>query len=111
MELLFSYGTLQQEEVQLSVFGRKLVGQKDSLKGYIVSEVEILDQRVIKVSGKKYHPILKKTENILDEVHGTIFELTTNEIKLSDKYEVDSYVRKKVTLNSGNSAWIYTEAV
>ncbi|MDE4940393.1 gamma-glutamylcyclotransferase, partial [Francisella tularensis subsp. holarctica] len=33
MELLFSYGTLQQEEVQLTVFGRKLVGQKDSLKG------------------------------------------------------------------------------
>ncbi|MDE4963811.1 gamma-glutamylcyclotransferase, partial [Francisella tularensis subsp. holarctica] len=28
-----------------------------------------------------------------------------------DKYEVDSYVRKKVTLNSGNSALIYTEAV
>ncbi|MDE4957462.1 gamma-glutamylcyclotransferase, partial [Francisella tularensis subsp. holarctica] len=47
----------------------------------------------------------------LDEVHGTVFELTTNEIKLSDKYEVDIYVRKKVTLNSGNSDWIYTEAV
>ncbi|MDE4949267.1 gamma-glutamylcyclotransferase, partial [Francisella tularensis subsp. holarctica] len=50
----------------------------------------------------------KKTENILDEVHGTVYELTTNEIKLSVKYEVDSYVRKKVTLKSGNSAWIYT---
>ncbi|MDE4996647.1 gamma-glutamylcyclotransferase, partial [Francisella tularensis subsp. holarctica] len=49
MELLFSYGTLQQEEVHLSVFGRKLVGQKESLIGYIVSEVEILDQRVIRV--------------------------------------------------------------
>ncbi|MDE4992570.1 gamma-glutamylcyclotransferase, partial [Francisella tularensis subsp. holarctica] len=45
------------------------------------------------------------------EVHVTVFELTTNEIKLSYKYEVDSYVRKKVTINSGNSAWIYTEAV
>ncbi|MDE4982436.1 gamma-glutamylcyclotransferase, partial [Francisella tularensis subsp. holarctica] len=49
--------------------------------------------------------------NILDDFHGTVFELTSNEIKVSDKYEVDSYVRKKVTLISGNSAWIYTEAV
>ncbi|APC91532.1 MULTISPECIES: gamma-glutamylcyclotransferase family protein [Francisella] len=111
MELLFSYGTLQQEEVQLLTFGRKLVGQKDILRGYIVSEVEILDQKVIEISGKRFHPILKETGNLQDKVHGTVFELNCDEVSLSDEYEVDSYVRKQVTLDSGNNAWIYTEAV
>ena len=32
-ELLFSYGTLQIEAVQLSTFGRKLVGTADELPG------------------------------------------------------------------------------
>ena len=34
MPLLFSYETLQDEHVQLSLFGRKLVGRKDCLLGY-----------------------------------------------------------------------------
>lgn len=33
-EKLFSYGTLQQETVQLSTFGRKLQGTADVLIGY-----------------------------------------------------------------------------
>ena len=31
---LFSYGTLQQDEVQLATFGRLLEGRKDALPGY-----------------------------------------------------------------------------
>ncbi len=34
MPLLFSYGTLQQEDVQLSTFGRLLQGQRDELLGF-----------------------------------------------------------------------------
>jgi hypothetical protein len=34
MPLLFSYGTLQQEEVQLAIFDRKLRGDQDELVGY-----------------------------------------------------------------------------
>lgn len=34
MPLLFSYGTLQQENVQMAVFGRLLHGQKDELVGF-----------------------------------------------------------------------------
>ena len=34
MPLLFSYGTLQHEEVQVSTFGRKLAGEKDLIVGY-----------------------------------------------------------------------------
>jgi len=31
--LLFSYGTLQEERVQLSTFGRRLSGEPDALPG------------------------------------------------------------------------------
>jgi hypothetical protein len=34
MPLLFSYGTLQQEEVQVAIFERKLRGDQDELVGY-----------------------------------------------------------------------------
>lgn len=110
MELLFSYGTLQQENVQISTFGRSLVGEKDILKGYIISEVEIFDEEVIKVSGKKFHPIIKETGKSQDKVYGTVFGLTLEEINFSDKYEVDSYVRRQVILDSGKVAWIYIDS-
>lgn len=32
-ERLFSYGTLQLEQVQLTTFGRKLDGQPDDMRG------------------------------------------------------------------------------
>ena len=32
--LLFSYGTLQQDEVQLSSFGRLLDGEEDAMTGH-----------------------------------------------------------------------------
>jgi hypothetical protein len=41
MPLLFSYGTLQQEDVQLSTFGRLLHGQRDELPGFEQSFVRI----------------------------------------------------------------------
>lgn len=107
MELLFSYGTLQQQSVQISTFGRKLKGYKDTLSGYIISEIEIFDEEVIMVSGKKFHPILVETSNPNDIVRGVAFELSSEEIICADKYEVDSYIRKKVTLDSDRNAWIY----
>jgi hypothetical protein len=52
--LLFSYGTLQQDEVQLSSFGRLLEGQEDAMVGYRQSLVEITDPEVIRKSGKRF---------------------------------------------------------
>ena len=39
--LLFSYGTLQQDDVQMSSFGRLLEGQADAMPGYRQSLIEI----------------------------------------------------------------------
>ncbi|MEI5638971.1 MULTISPECIES: gamma-glutamylcyclotransferase family protein [unclassified Pseudoalteromonas] len=111
MERLFSYGTLQQENVQIETFGRKLTGHKDTLVGYILSEVAIKDPAVVKVSGKAIHPILKYTGNPSDTVAGTVFELTPAELAQADDYEVDEYIRVTGVFSSGNKAWAYVCAV
>jgi len=110
MPLLFTYGTLQQEEVQLSTFGRQLEGASDNLVGFIITEVKIEDQDVIRKSGKEFHPIAKKTNSTHDNVPGTVFEITDDELIRSDQYEVDAYKRVKTTLKSGKIAWVYVEA-
>jgi gamma-glutamylcyclotransferase (GGCT)/AIG2-like uncharacterized protein YtfP len=110
MQLLFSYGTLQQDSVQLANFGRKLVGYKDSLTLYKIDQLRIIDPRVLKESGKEFHPILQFTGKPGDEVSGTVFELTESEISAADDYEVDDYQRVKATLKSGRSCWVYAAA-
>ncbi len=99
MEKLFSYGTLQLENVQKETFGRILTGTKDSLIGYILSEVKIKDKEVIRKSGMDIHPILKFTGNSNDKVEGTIFAITAEELQQADDYEVEEYTRKKALLN------------
>ena len=110
MPKLFSYGTLQQKNVQLANFGRELTGQQDILPGYVVGEVEITDERVLRESGKAFHPILRLSGNLTDEVAGTVFELIAAELAQADDYEVDAYVRVKATLKSGIECWIYAAA-
>jgi len=110
MPTLFSYGTLQQKEVQIANFGRELLGKKDMLQGYIVGEIEITDERVLRESGKAIHPILRFTGNVADEVSGTVFEITDVELAQADDYEVDDYVRTLVKLQSGKECWIYAAA-
>jgi len=41
----FSYGTLQQEEVQASSFARKLSGHADELVGFELSSAQIDDPK------------------------------------------------------------------
>lgn len=110
MALLFSYGTLQQKNVQLANFGRELVGKKDLLPGYILGEIEITDERVIRESGKSIHQILTFTGKETDKVLGTVFELSCDELAQADDYEVDDYKRVLATMESGINCWIYAAA-
>jgi gamma-glutamylcyclotransferase (GGCT)/AIG2-like uncharacterized protein YtfP len=106
---LFSYGTLQQEEVQIATFGRKLQGTCDHLVGYSLSMLKITDTMVVATSGKEFHPILTYTGNNEDHVTGIIFEVTPEELLQADKYEVDDYQRIEALFLSGNSAWVYVK--
>jgi gamma-glutamylcyclotransferase (GGCT)/AIG2-like uncharacterized protein YtfP len=108
-ERLFSYGTLQQKEVQLASFGRLLTGQADALPGWRQEMVEITDPDVLAKSGKTHHPIaLPGTSS--DRVAGTVFEITAEELAAVDRYEVADYKRVSVTLASGLNAWVYVKA-
>jgi gamma-glutamylcyclotransferase (GGCT)/AIG2-like uncharacterized protein YtfP len=108
--LLFSYGTLQQEDVQLSTFGRLLSGSADALVGFTQSMVKIEDQEVVATSGKTHHPIVKFSDNAEDRVQGTVFEVTDSELAHADAYEVDAYRRVSAKLASGKQAWVYVDA-
>ena len=110
IQKLFSYGTLQQRSVQLANFGRELKGVADYLPNYIVGEITITDERVIRESGQDIHLILKFTGNSHDKVPGTVFELTEHELSQADDYEVDDYQRVSAKLKSGTHCWIYAAA-
>src|SRR5271155_2410302 len=76
MPFLFSYGTLQQEDVQLSTFGRTLTGRSDQLENFEQSLVLIEDEDVVARSGKTHHPIVTFTGRSSDRINGTAFEIT-----------------------------------
>ena len=107
---LFSYGTLQQEDVQLATFGRLLEGRVDALPGYATSLLEIRDAEVVKTSGKTHHLMARPTGNPGDEVPGVVLRLTAAELAAADTYEVSDYKRIAVRLKSGLEAFVYVGA-
>ena len=107
MEYLFSYGTLQLAAVQIDTFGETVEGQPDALVGFSRTLIEITDPEVLALSGERFHPIVTETANPEDEVEGTVFGLTPEQLARADAYEVDDYERQRVTLKSGRSAWLY----
>lgn len=109
MPLLFSYGTLQQEQVQLETFGRLLQGEEDCLQGYALKMLEITDPEVLRKSGQQFHPILEFSGSQQHQVKGTLFNLTEEEIARADDYEVDDYQRIQVTFQSEKTGFIYVK--
>jgi gamma-glutamylcyclotransferase (GGCT)/AIG2-like uncharacterized protein YtfP len=108
MPLLFSYGTLQQDDVQLETFGRKLAGEKDLLIGYEPSLVKITDPALAARLKKAHHHNVSKTGDDWSSVQGTVFEVTDSELAQADTFEAQfAYERVNVPLASGKSAWAY----
>ncbi|GAA1678690.1 gamma-glutamylcyclotransferase [Microbacterium lacus] len=106
-QLLFSYGTLQNPDVQLDTFGRLLDVEDDALPGYTVDYTEIEDPRVVDLSGLSVHPVVRPTGNALDKVTGKVLRVTEDELDAADEYEVALYRRVQVRLRSGRAAWVY----
>ena len=109
MMYLFSYGTLQQESVQMASFGRLLTGKPDILPGWRRERVEITDAEVFAISGTRCHPIVVPGTPS-DEVTGIAFEIREEELSGADRYEVADYKRVAVRLKSGIDAWAYVKA-
>jgi len=111
MPLLFSYGTLQDEDVQLSLFGRPLVGRKDSLLGYEQALARVEDTEFARTSGKTHHAILRPAQSDAARVEGMAFEVTEAELVHADDYEPVEYKRVVARLASGRQAWVYVDAM
>ena len=105
-QLLFSYGTLQLDDVQLATFGRRLVGDPDALIGYRVTIIEVRDEEFVAKAGAQQRN-LEYTGDSSDVVQGTVLTLTQQELEQADAYEPAEYKRKLVQLRSGASAWVY----
>src|SRR3989475_13132953 len=111
MPLLFSYGTLQEENVQLSTFGRLLQGQRDELPGFERSLVRIEDPKVVATTGRTHYANVTFNGRHDSRVSGTVFEITDSELAAADEYEqVAAYRRVAVMLASGKQAWVYVDA-
>ena len=107
VENLFSYGTLQLDEVQLETFGRKLDGERDALPEYKLVMLTITDQEFVIKSGSANHRSLQFTGNSADVVEGVVFKVTRKELEQADAYEPEGYERVRAQLSSGANAWVF----
>jgi gamma-glutamylcyclotransferase (GGCT)/AIG2-like uncharacterized protein YtfP len=105
-EKLFSYGTLQLDKVQKELFGRLVDGQKDKLRGYKLSTIEIRDESVLETSQQKVHLIAVPSDNN-QVIEGTVLSISKEQLQVADDYETDDYKRVTVVLESGKKAWVY----
>ncbi|MEO8369096.1 MAG: gamma-glutamylcyclotransferase family protein [Candidatus Solibacter sp.] len=111
MPLLFSYGSLQQPDVQRSTFGRLLQGYADELPEYEPSLVEIEDvTAAAAASGATHYANVTFNGRSDSRVSGTVFEVSDVELAAADGYEkIANYRRIAATLASGTQAWLYVD--
>ena len=107
MPLLFSYGSLQQQDVQLATYGRLLNGQQDALIGFAPSRVKIKDTEVAQRLGMTHHANAVPSDGDA-RVTGSAYEVTEDELRATDEYERPFLYRRVLApLASGREAWVY----
>lgn len=98
MERLFAYGTLRDPHVQETLLARSLSGRPD-----VLDDFELLSIRL----GNRTYPIIRPQVGAC--VSGQALDVRSEELATLDDYETDAYCRVRVTLRSGNEAWVYRE--
>nr|WP_294787385.1 gamma-glutamylcyclotransferase family protein [uncultured Flavobacterium sp.] len=104
MELLFSYGTIRSKQIQMQIFNKVLVGSPDQILGFKLKSLQIEEE-----FGMADYVVAVPSENLEDVIHGAVFEISNSELLKVDQFESISYKRVQVKLQSGRTAWIYTE--
>jgi hypothetical protein len=110
MPLLFSYGTLQQRDVQLATFGRLLDGEPDELVGFALTFRSVDDAAFVRASGRRDHAVVTFTGGDESRVPGTIYAVSEDELARADAYEPAGWARVHAPLASGREAWVYADA-
>jgi gamma-glutamylcyclotransferase (GGCT)/AIG2-like uncharacterized protein YtfP len=106
MQKLFTYGSLQHEDVQENLFGRILQGTPETLIGYELNEIKIEEE-----FGIEHYPIIMETNNPEDTISGIVYEITLNDLHQTDLYEGLHYKRVQVHLQSNEIVWAYSAKV
>lgn len=99
MQFLFTYGTLQDKQVQHYVFGRVLKGTQDTLTHFRWFENAVYGR----------YPLVRFSGNKDDEVVGVVYEVNQDDLQVCDVYETSAYQRELFELKSGVNAWVYVE--
>jgi len=94
---VFTYGTLQEKDVQLGVFSRPLIGFEDELHSFRIAKEKVAGQ----------YPTIEFTKNQDDRIKGKVYTLTPTELNKADRYEGQAYKRQEIELISGKKAWVY----
>ena len=108
MPIVFSYGALQEAEVQRATFGRLLEGREDELPGFERALVAIEDASIRQRLGRTHHDNVLVSEDSNNRVRGTALHLSEQELVRADAFEAPYlYSRVEATLASGKQAWVY----
>jgi hypothetical protein len=111
MPLIFSHGSLQQPDVQKSLYGRVLNAESDQLVDAIRTQVEVPASHKAAASGVTHYANVEFAAGSGSRVAGRVLEVTDVELALTDVYEREAeYVRVRANLASGRSAWVYVSA-
>lgn len=97
--------------MQLSVYGRVLRGEPDTLVDWVRTRIGVPKRHKAALSGIAYYANVESSPGSGSHVAGTLLELTNAELTATDGYEQDAdYVRVIATLASGRNAWVYVSA-
>ncbi|MER7465396.1 GDSL-type esterase/lipase family protein [Streptomyces sp. NPDC097981] len=105
---LFSFGTLTDERVQTTLFGRAVPTSAASLAGYTTPPLPITGPSVIAAGGLDVRPVLER--KLGAAVEGAVLRLTDQDLAAVDAHEVDDHARRQVVLTSGERVWAYLDA-
>jgi hypothetical protein len=108
MTILFSYGSLQDKNVQLANFGRELTGRKEVLPGYTLRTIPRSSSKQAVPTEGASDLTVEPSANPDDTVPGVVYEITEQELAAADQYEaVFDYYRISAALQSRDPVWVY----
>lgn len=90
---LFSYGTLQEDHIQLMLFGQILNTVVDSLEGYVT------------LNDYFGYPRLVEFEHGI--VYGKVLEIDEADLPIVDRYESNAYKKEIVETSKGRQVYAY----
>ena len=107
MYALFTYGTLQDTQIQTQLFGKSLEGTNDTLAKYKLGTIQI----PINHPNANTYLIAIYTGNAQDTIDGVRYTINSEKLSLIDDYEGPDYERVLVILQSGEEALVYRKTV